>query len=391
MSLPLWVLSLLVVPLAVVLVDTVAALRGRSARAAGGAPPVEDFEVVVPIWGSVAHLVNVDYLSGYGQRVVLCTTTRETPEFMAALREIAVQHGFRVFTGDVDTPAGARGGTTRQTSGVIRDRLVRDVHAVLTARYVVCIDADTRTREPLGVLVGQVAARRLDLVSVRVVPSNTTSWLGRLQALEYHAAMRLRLAMPWLVSGACHVARREAHREIMNRHSLFFQGNDVELGWLAERLGLRVGHVPFEVLTVVPETLRSWWRQRFAWAGGEVRLVLANPQLVTRHPLLWVYVAGVAIAGTPWRWLGITHAGWVLAATYACYLVALAVIHRGRRDAWLLVYPVYALVSSLVLVPLGLVSYARMAVRHRNAGLIRVAPRHVPAARSAAASPVSVG
>jgi hypothetical protein len=136
-----------------------------------------------------------------------------------------------------------------------------------------------------------------------------------------------------------------------------------------------VGHVPFEVLTVVPETLRSWWRQRYAWAGGEIRLFLVNPQLVLRHPLLWAYFAVITFAGLPLRWMGVTQPAWALAATLVCYLGVLAIIHRGRRDAWLFVYPLYALVTSLVLVPLGIVSYVRMATQHRNAGLIRTRRR----------------
>jgi cellulose synthase/poly-beta-1,6-N-acetylglucosamine synthase-like glycosyltransferase len=364
-----WALSLLLIPLAVALIDTFFVLRGRR-RAEAPVSAVEDFEVVVPIWGSVRHLVNIDYLAPYGRRVVLCTTTGESAEFMADLQAIAGRHGFRVFAGEVDRRPG-RGGAQRQTSGVIRDRLVRDVHAVLTARYVVCIDADTRTRQPLGVLVGRMAAAGHDLVSVRVIPANTETWLGKLQAHEYSAAMRLRLAMPWLVSGACHAGLRTAHRAVMERHSLFFQGNDVELGWLAEKLGLRVGHIPFEVLTVVPHSVGGWWRQRYAWAGGEIRLFLVNPQLVVRHPLLWLYLAGVTFVGLPWRWMGLAQPGWALLGTLACYWVMLSVIHRGRWDRWLLVYPAYAVVTSLALVPLGVVSYFSMAVRHRNAGLIR--------------------
>ncbi len=370
-----WALSLLLMPLLVVLIDTAAALRRGRRVAPGPVEPVHDFEVVVPIWGSVSHLVNVDYLAAYGRQVVLCTTTGESPEFVAALQAIADRHGFRIFYGDVDRPAGARGGSARQTSGVIRDRLVRDAHAVLTATYVVCIDADTRTREPLSVLVGRLAREGHDLVSVKVVPANTGSWLARLQAHEYRAAMRLRVVMPWLVSGACHAGRRTAHREIMSRHSLFFQGNDVELGWLGERLGLRVGHIPFEVLTDVPERPRAWWRQRYAWAGGEVRLILANPQLVLRHPLLWTYFAIVTFLGLPLRWVSVVTPGWTLAATLGLYLVVLAVVHRGHWDRWLVVLPFYAAVSSLVLVPLGQVSYVRMAIEHRNAGLIRTRPR----------------
>ena len=97
----------------------------------------------------------------------------------------------------------------------------------------VCIDADTTSVEPLQRLVGAMRARGLDVASVRLVPSNgKRSILTRLQSYEYRLAMRLRIIAPWLVSGACHAGRTSVVREIMARHSLFFQGNDVELGVL---------------------------------------------------------------------------------------------------------------------------------------------------------------
>jgi cellulose synthase/poly-beta-1,6-N-acetylglucosamine synthase-like glycosyltransferase len=243
---------------------------------------------------------------------------------------------------------------------------------MLSAEFIVCIDADTHTTEPLGVLVGHVAERQYDLVSVRIVPANTSGLLGGLQAHEYRSAMRLRRVMPWLVSGACHAGRREAHREVMNRHSLFFQGNDVELGWIADGLGLRVGHVLFDVPTVVPATLHSWWRQRYAWAGGEFRLFLVNPQLALRHPLLWIYGALITFTGTPMRWWGLLHPGGTVFATLILYMIMVLIIHRGHWDRWVLLLPLYSLACSLIAVPIGLISYAPMAVRHRNAGLIRL-------------------
>jgi hypothetical protein len=369
-----WALTLLAVPLAVVLIDLAAALRRSRGRATSAAAPVEDFDVLVPIWGSVSYLTNLDYLAAYGDRVVLCTPRSGSEEFLDDLRRIADDYGFRVFLGDVAGGPGRRTGR-RQTSGLIRDRLIRDAHAVLSRTYVVCIDADTRTREPLARLVGQMAYGRYDIVSVRVVPANVSNWLSRLQRYEYRAAMRLRLVMPWLVSGACHAGRRVAHREVMARHSLFFQGNDVEVGWLAERLGFRVGHVQYDVLTDVPTTPAGWWRQRVAWAGGEVRLFLANPQLVLRHPVLWTYFAVVTFALLPLRWAAVLHPGWPLAVTVLGYLAVLALVHRGHWDRWLPVYPLYAAVTSLVIVPLGVVAYIRMWSTHRNAGLIRVRRR----------------
>jgi cellulose synthase/poly-beta-1,6-N-acetylglucosamine synthase-like glycosyltransferase len=369
----LWAVGLFLVPSMIVLIDVYGGLRSRFAKEISAqSSPVGDFEVLVPIWGSIRYLVNIDYLAQYGSKVVLCTTTTESPEFNDAITRVAEENGFRIFWGDVDRSPASRKASARSTSGVIRDRLVRDAHSVLSASYVVCIDADTTTNAPLDELVGQVAVNKYDLVSVRLVPANLGHWLGRLQAHEYRAAMYLRRVMPWLVSGACHAGRRLAHREVMQRHTLFFQGNDVELGIIADALGFRVGHVQFDVPTLVPDSLRDWWRQRYAWSGGEFRLFFANPQIALRHPYLWLYGALITFVATPLRWNAVTHVHWAIVSTLSIYLAMLLLIHWKERDRWLLVMPFYTVLSGLILVPLGAVSYASMVIRHKNAGLIRL-------------------
>jgi cellulose synthase/poly-beta-1,6-N-acetylglucosamine synthase-like glycosyltransferase len=354
------------------MVGPIRAWAGGKGLAAG--EPVDDFEVLVPIYGSVAYLENVDFLRSYGSRVVLCTTRQESPTFDAELTALAAQHGFRIFRGDVGDQAPSSG--QRRTSGTIRDRLVRDALIVeVRAPYVVCIDADTATNRPLDELVGALVANDFDFASVPLVPANTSTALGRLQAYEYRGAMLLRRLAPWQVSGACHVGRSEVHREIMRRHSLFFQGNDVEAGLLGEQLGYRVGHIPFEVPTTVPDRIRPWLRQRLAWAGGEFRLFVVNGQLVRRHPFFWLYGGPVVLAGAPWRWWSLATAGWVFATVLAVYAALNTCLHWRHRSWWLLALPVYSLFSSLVLAPLGALWYVKMAVTDRNAGLIRVGLR----------------
>ncbi len=372
-----WVLlalPLLAIPAALACVDLFGGLRAlHSFPPISHASAVEDFEVLVPIYGSIRYLENVAYLSDYGARVMLCTTTTETPEFDQSLEVLAAEHGFRVFRADVPASGGQAG--KRATSGTIRDRIVRDAHRVVAAPWIVCLDADTTTRRPLGDLVGIMAARNLDLASVQLIPAHSGSLLGRLQTHEYRLAMLLRRVLPWLVSGACHAARSSVHRQVMLRHSLFFQGNDVELGMLADALGFRVGHVPFEVPTTVPEQFKPWFRQRLAWAGGEVRLFLANPQLVLRHPFFWCYGACLSLLAFPLRWWALVHNGWIPLVVLAVYVGMCLYLHRGHWDRWLLLVPLYAAFSSLLLTPLGLIWYVRMALADRNAGLIRVRQR----------------
>jgi cellulose synthase/poly-beta-1,6-N-acetylglucosamine synthase-like glycosyltransferase len=263
---------------------------------------------------------------------------------------------------------------------------VREALAQVRTAYVVCVDADTTTERPLGEMVGAVATRGLDLASVRLVVSNRGTLLSRLQAHEYRMSMRLRRVMPWLCSGACHLGRTAALREIMDRHSLFFQGNDAELGLLGHALGFRIGHLDHGVPTSVPESPRAWLRQRFAWAGGEFRLYVVNIRMALTHPWFILYGALLVFALTPLRLMSAAHPAWtVLAAVMATYWALVVLANRRHVDLALLVYPAYGLVNSLVLTPLGVISYLAMALRSGNAGVIRIRPAESATPSGAAA------
>jgi hypothetical protein len=364
--------SLVLVPLLGALVDMIPA-----SRAIGGVVfPLpddhrtqEDFTVLVPIYGNIKYLENIAYLRDYGRRVVLTTTTNETPEFNRELHRIAQENDFRIFTADA---AGPRNGG-RSTGGTIRDRIVRAAsERYVTSEYIVCIDADTTTSTPIGEIVGALVANNLDLASVRLVPSNTDRLLGKLQAHEYRMVMRLRRILPWVCSGAFHLGRTAAHREIMKRHSLFFQGNDVELGLLGYEMGYRVGHLAIEVPTAVPDRVRPWLKQRIAWSGGEFRLFMANPQIARQHPWYFLYGGVVVILLVPLRWWNIVDPGWDLVTVFVIYWTILALVNWRHRDWALFVYPLYGMFNSLVLTPIGIISYLWMAIPEGNWGWIRL-------------------
>jgi hypothetical protein len=364
-----WVLM----PLASVAIDTLPAFRAGRRRVSDiDQPPpwCDEFEILVPIYGNLRYLENVEYLSSYGARVVLCTTTAESAEFLDGLRSLACEHGFRVFTAFV---AGRDPTGGRSTTAPIRDQLVRGALATVTAPYVVCIDADTVTEKPLQQLVGAFVAHDLDVASVRLLPSNSGTVLARMQGHEYRTAMRMRRLYPWLVSGACHVARTSVHYRVMQRHSMFYQGNDVELGMIADAMGFKVGHIPFDVPTTVPDRWKPWWRQRYAWAGGEFRIFFVNARFALRHRYFYLYGAGVLTLLSPWRWLTVIAHPWVLIAVYGAYLCTFVGLHWRTRDWTLVLLPFYTLIITLVLVPLSVVSYVAMAAGHRNIGRIRAA------------------
>jgi hypothetical protein len=365
--------TLLILPLIALMIDGTAGVLVRNKKYQFSSVPVEDFEVLVPIWGKVAYLENVEYLRQYGQRVTLCTTGDETEIFYHDLYALAREHGFRVFEDDPIRPD-RRSPTQKQraTSGTIRDRLIRNALRGVRTPYVVPLDADTTTTVPLGIAVGELVARKLDVASIRLVLANPrASLLTRLQQFEYRLSMQFRFVAPWMISGACHLARTEVLRDVMNRHSLFFQGNDVELGLIAYARHYRIGHIPFEVVTAVPSSMRGWLRQRLAWAGGEFRLFIINIRFIGQHPFFWAYGTVIAILMFPLRWWFLGHPGWPLLVIAGMYILLIMYTHWKSKNSWILLLPVYTLFSSLVLTPLGIVWYFYMVAKDGTFGVIR--------------------
>lgn len=372
-------LALVVVPLLAALVDIIPATRARGgvvSHLPADRRSESDFTILVPIYGHIKYLENVEFLRPYGPRVVLVTTTAESADFNRALESVALECGFKIFRTHVRRHRA--NAAARQTAGTVRDQIIRDAsECFVRSEYVVCLDADTVTERPIGEMVGALVANDLDFASVRLVPSNTATVLGRLQGHEYRMVMRLRRILPWVCSGACHLGRSDAHRAIMRRHSLFFQGNDVELGLLGNEMGFRIGHLAFDVPTAVPDTVRSWIRQRIAWSGGEFRLFIANPQLVRRHPFYYFYGAVVVILMVPLRWWCLRHPGLDLVTVFVIYWTILVLVNWKNRDRTLWIYPLYGLFISLFLVPIGVLSYFKMAIPEGNFGRIHLAVHRV--------------
>jgi hypothetical protein len=103
-----------------------------------------------------------------------------------------------------------------------------------------------------------------------------------------------------------------------------------------------------------------------------------------RHPLMWAYGAAAFLL-SPLRWitgvkmamdLPCTFTALVLATVTLLYLALAFYVHWEKRDATLWLIPLYGAISSLVIMPLGLFWYIKMALADRNAGVIRLAGRH---------------
>lgn len=362
------ILAILAIPLFLYAIDVYVSLSSRKKNYTFKDTHHHDFTVLVPIYGRIEYLENAQYLAQYGKQVTLLTTANETKEFMRDIRKVASKYDFQIFVAEWSSTQNLN---KRATSGTIRDRLIRDALKKVTTKYVVPLDADSITKQPLSIAIGELVAEKADIASVRLVPSNgDKNWLTALQKLEYRLSMDMRYVIPWLVSGACQIAKTSVLKDIMNKHSLFFQGNDVEIGLLAKQLRYKIVHIPFEVHTALPSTLKPWLRQRLAWSGGEFRLFIINFKYILRHPFFWIYGAVLVILAFPLRYVAVSSFSVSLFVILALYVVLVFAMHWRYKNAWIALMPVYALFVSLVMVPLGVIWYFVMAVKDKNMGVI---------------------
>lgn len=380
---------MIVVPFCIALVDFVTPWRADRKIAAEKRAPVNavrpdievPFEILIPIFGDMRYLKNVEFLSNYGSQVILCTTSRESEEFEREIAQIAAEHDFRIFRSEsARSTADEKPNPWRLFSGTLvtvdpgaRDEIIRESFVAVTAPVCIFLDGDTVAEEPLRELVDEFVSRDLELSSVRVLASRRGTFAERLQAIEYDISMDARRVYPWLTSGACMVARTHAMREIMATHSLFFSGGDIEIGKLAKLLKMRVGHVPFDLFTDVPETFPAWFKQRMAWFGGGFRHAVVNVNVFAwRTPFFFVYNTLIVYSMMPLRWYEVIHMPQMLAIVILIYIALLFMTRRNEKPINLVLFPFYALVQVMLIVPCGIFTYFKMALRARNIGLIRL-------------------
>ncbi len=390
----------ILIPLLLSLVDFVTIIRSKLAKTAvipaGKVQDCDDFTILIPIFGDMRYLRNLAFLSQYPGRVLLCTTTKERPEFNAQIEALAKQYHFAIYRSQVpiSSSKGASPNPWRLFTSTLqartpntpayqeaiytlseeaRDEIMRESSRVVTTAYSIFIDGDTTAEESLYQLVGFMKQKDFDLASVRVLASRSETIIEKLQSVEYELAMDARRIYPWLTSGAAMIAKTNIMKEVMGHHSLFFSGGDIEIGKLAKMVGYKVGHIAFTFYTDVPRTFRAWVRQRMIWFGGEFRHAVVNAHQYTwRHPLYFFYSTFLVYLLTPIRWYEVIEYPLVIPVVVVLYLGIIFLFHWKKAKPFYLLFPLYALFQVMILVPLGVYTYFKMAFSAENTGIIKL-------------------
>jgi len=211
----------------------------------------QDFTIVVPVFGHPRYF-DGERLLRYRHRVLVAMEI--SAPLMAGFADELEAGGWSVARLVVADPNPAA--------------LVTAALPAVATTYVFRLDSDTDIGDDVAAAVAAADLAGADLCSIKCAVANRTNVVTKLQALEYRMAMLCRHFRPWLTSGACFLARTDALRQIMARHSKWTPGEDIETGRTALALRMPISHLDMDVHTDAPGSWRALFHQRRLWWAG---------------------------------------------------------------------------------------------------------------------------
>ena len=315
----------------------------------------QDFTIVVPVFGHPRYF-DGERLLRYRHKVLVAMET--SAPLMAAFADELEADGWRIERLVIEDPNPAT--------------LVAAALPAVATTYTFRLDADTAIGDDVAAAVAAADAAGADLCSIKCAVENRTNVVTKLQALEYRMAMLSRHFRPWLTSGACFLARTDALRQIMARHSNWTPGEDIETGRTALALRMRIRHLDMVVHTEAPDSWRALLRQRRLWWAGSFRHWWINGDRNLLHlPVMTSYYLIAIWASWYFKWWTmLSPEAFVssLPLVYFAYLFATVTSNLQVISPWMVVFPFYALAQVVVMPPLGALKYFEVAKARGRVG-----------------------
>jgi len=329
--------------------------------------PMEDYTIIVPIWGNYKIL---KFLERYADKTLFLTITNQcSPSLKAQLNRFE-SLGAKVF--EVDCAIRAKDDAKFFALKLCLDR------SLIRTKYVVMIDADSFFRADIGKACHVLEEQKLDLATLKLVPSVHSNLLEKLQHIEYAIGMRTRHYFPWWTS-ACFIARTEALKKIMQHHTLYPYGGDVEVGLIAKLLGMKITHIRFNIYTRVPKSIKSLFNQRKRWWTGCFRRIIINAKITARHETLsFLYTFIFVYLLYPLRWglpLFFPRFFPILFLILWLIHIPITILSSGSKPSWIMaLFPLYAFfkVTFLFLPIFGTIEWFRNYLKNGETGRFKV-------------------
>jgi cellulose synthase/poly-beta-1,6-N-acetylglucosamine synthase-like glycosyltransferase len=339
-----------------------------------------DFTIIVPLYGHPRYFDDRSSLRRYQSNILISIDVSRL--IMVVFADVLEREGWRVHRTTITKPCAPK--------------LIADALSHVNTTYVLRMDGDTRPVDDVERFVAAMEHARADLCSTKVYVASPATEAQRFQALEYRMAMLARHFRPWLTSGACYMARTSALRRILDTHSMWPPGEDMETGRIAHAFKMRIHHLDLRVETQAPQTWRGLFKQRRLWWTGNFRHSIVNLDRNAMHFPIWsLYYVGLVWIGLYFKWHSIIEHLHPLALIkalawlFAVYALITVIANWQVRSWRMLVYPPYALAQAMLMPMVGSVYYWLIVRRAGGFGRYRFPYRRIAlatASRSACAS-----
>ncbi len=173
-----------------------------------------------------------------------------------------------------------------------------------TGELIAVVDADSfPSKTVLKKLVGFFDDKKVGAVTCASRPKNDHNFLTKLQAIEYDQIAFIRRLMGYIdaiyvTPGALAVYRAEALKDIGG----FDEKNvtqDIEATWHLTLKGWdRRALLGDYVYTIVPETLKTWFKQRKRWSIGGTQCILKYKRFFLRKGMLGRFILPFFVINT---------------------------------------------------------------------------------------------
>jgi cellulose synthase/poly-beta-1,6-N-acetylglucosamine synthase-like glycosyltransferase len=199
----------------------------------------------------------------------------------------------------------------------------------------VYLDADTiLAPDAISKLVAHFGNPKVGAVAGNVKVGNRINTLTKLQALEYIASQNLdrrayaHINAVTVVPGAIGAWRREAV-EAAGGYTSDTLAEDMDLTWRVRFAGWKIDNESDAVAyTEAPDTLKSFFKQRFRWTFGTLQCLFKHRRALGRNglfgravlPALWIFQFGIQVIA-PFVDLQLLYSVTVFAAAWATHSV----------------------------------------------------------------------
>ncbi len=247
-------------------------------------PFTQGLSFIIPCYNdadTIAQTVRSIFDSWHGGRFEVIVANDASADHSAAeLERLQAQFPIRVEHNPVNL---GKAETLNRTAGLA-------AHEVI-----VFVDADTSLNvRAINDMTARLAHDpRLGAVSCPYRPANH-GWLPRLQSIDYSMISLLQGAYNIFSGlalwGGCIAVRKVAFQQA-GCFSLSAITEDVNLAYTLNRAGWRVEQSLVPVASHVPDSIRTWFRQKIRWTAGGFQCLARHPAVWLRNPLQVVLIA----------------------------------------------------------------------------------------------------